>query len=130
MTCQSGPLMGSATAPARQPLAYEPIERAARGAGAVTAPNSSRAGGCLGGGGFLAAGLAAGFVDPGVVAAVFAGPLVTCSAATAPQHSISTRLKISLRIRPRPAPRTPKKTLAQMMAAIRTGTSFRMRVAG
>src|ERR1043165_9299384 len=100
MTCQSGPLMGSAMPPARHPLSYEPIERVSSGAGDIAAPNRSRAGGCLGGGGFLAAALAGGFAGVGVVAAVFAGPLVTCSAATAPQHSISTRLKISLRIGP------------------------------
>src|ERR1700742_4632330 len=31
ITCQSGPLIGSATAPARQPRADEPIARAASG---------------------------------------------------------------------------------------------------
>src|SRR6185437_6413422 len=47
ITCQSGPLIGRATAPARQPLAYEPIARAASGAGLGAAPNSSFAGGSL-----------------------------------------------------------------------------------
>src|SRR4026208_2002794 len=48
ITCQSGPLMGSDTPPARQPLAYEPMARAASGAGADAAPNRSRAIGDLG----------------------------------------------------------------------------------
>src|SRR5262249_49133006 len=52
ITCQSGPLIGSATAPARQPFAYEPIARAASGAGPVAAPNRSLAGGSLAGGSF------------------------------------------------------------------------------
>ena len=52
ITCQSGPLMGRATPPARQPLAYEPIDRAARGAGVVTEPNSSLAGGPIVSGAF------------------------------------------------------------------------------
>src|SRR5262245_34673142 len=41
MTCQFGPLMGSATPPERQPRAYVPTALGANGAGAVTAPNSS-----------------------------------------------------------------------------------------
>src|SRR4029078_13508247 len=50
ITCQSGPLIGRATAPARQTLAYEPIARAASGAGLGSAPKSSFAGGSLAGG--------------------------------------------------------------------------------
>src|SRR5262249_28037774 len=49
ITCQSGPLIGSAIAPARHPFAYEPIARAARGAGPDAAPNNSFAGGSLAG---------------------------------------------------------------------------------
>jgi len=41
MTCQFGPLMGSATPPERQPRAYVPTALGTNGAGAVTAPNSS-----------------------------------------------------------------------------------------
>src|SRR4029079_5953049 len=48
ITCQSGPLMGSDTPPVRQPFAYEPMARAASGAGADAAPNRSRAIGDLG----------------------------------------------------------------------------------
>src|ERR1051325_9257777 len=97
MTCQSGPLIGSDTPPAKQPLAYEPMARAASGAGAVAAPNISRAIGDLGAG-FLGAGFAVGFGGT-AVATVLRG--VTCSAASAPQHKIRMRLKTSLRIYPR-----------------------------
>ena len=44
MTCQAGPSMARDFAPERQPLAYQPMARAASGAGVFFAPNSSLAG--------------------------------------------------------------------------------------
>jgi hypothetical protein len=77
ITCQSGPLIGRDTPPARQPRAYEPIARAARGAGPGTEPNSTLAGpaGVL----LTSFGAAGGCT----AAAVFAGSS-TGSAATGP----------------------------------------------
>src|SRR6187399_3217689 len=93
ITCQSGPLMGSDTPPARQPFAYEPIARAVRGAGADAAPNRLRAIGDLGVG-FFEAGFGTGLGGT-VVAAVLG---VACSAATTAQNKRRMRLKASLRI--------------------------------
>src|SRR6516165_1561132 len=100
ITCQSGPLIGSDTPPARQPLAYEPIARAASGAGAATAPNRSRAIGDLGALFLevLGAGFATGLGGTAVAAVLFG---VACSAATTPQNNRGMRLKTSLRICPR-----------------------------
>src|SRR5262249_7709940 len=63
ITCQSRPLIGRATAPARQPRAYDPIARAASGAGPGAAPNSSFAGGSLAGGSLTGVSSAAGSFD-------------------------------------------------------------------
>ena len=72
ITCQSGPLIGSATAPARHPFAYEPMARAASGAGPVTAPNSSFAGGSLASGSLTGVSSAAGSFDSVLAFCVFA----------------------------------------------------------
>ena len=65
ITCQASPFIGSATPPARHPFEYEPIERETRGAGSLTAPNSSFANGLLNSAGVC--GLAAGFTAAGVM---------------------------------------------------------------
>src|SRR6476469_2089248 len=88
ITCQSGPLIGRATAPARQPLAYEPIARAARGAGPGTEPNSTFAGPV----GVLLTSFGA---TGGCTAAAFAGSL-TGSAATGPQIRRSNKQAVIL----------------------------------
>src|SRR5262245_4343115 len=44
ITCHAGPSIGSGLAPARQPLAYQPIARAVSGAAGVAAPNRTFAG--------------------------------------------------------------------------------------
>src|SRR5262249_1556877 len=99
ITCQSGPLIGRATAPARQPRAYEPIARAASGAGSGTAPNSSFAGGSLAGGSLAGVSSAAGSFDVvlafWVLGAARRLAAVVClwvgSAATDPHISNSSR---------------------------------------
>src|SRR3990170_1093370 len=75
------------------------MERAARGAGAVAAPNSSLAIGLGLGGGFLAVGFLAGFCTAlsGAGAACIAA--VWAAAGSAPHNRISVRPKVSLRIR-------------------------------
>jgi len=77
------------------------MARAARGAGAETAPNSSLAGGFFGTGALTAAFLAASAGAAGVVAGALGG--LTCSAETAPQNSNSKRPKASLCIDDGPA---------------------------
>src|SRR4029453_5832892 len=62
--CQSGPLMGSDIPPARQPFAYEPMARAASGAGADAGPNRSRRIVILGSG-FFGAGFGTGLGGAG-----------------------------------------------------------------
>jgi hypothetical protein len=88
ITCQSGPLIGRDTPPARQPRAYEPIERAARGAGSGTEPNSTFAGPA----GVLLTSFGA---TGGCTAAVFAGSS-TGSAATGPQIRSSNKQAVIL----------------------------------
>ena len=88
ITCQSGPLIGRDTPPARQPRAYEPIARAARGAGPGTEPNSTFAGPA----GVLLTSFGA---TGGCTAAAFAGSL-TGSAATGPQIRNSNKQAVIL----------------------------------
>ena len=78
------------------------MARAARGAGAVTAPNSIFAGGPFGAAGFFATFLAAPEVVGVLIAALMAG--LICSAETAPQISNSARQSASLCIDLAPFP--------------------------
>ena len=92
------------------------MARAARGAGAVTAPNSILAGGPLAAGFaavFFAAPVAAG---AGFVLALTAG--LICSAETAPQISNNERPSASLCMDRCPAPLARAATLSQKMAAV------------
>ena len=78
------------------------MARAARGAGAETAPNSIFAGGPFGAAGFFATFLAAPEVVGVLIAALTAG--LICSAETAPQISNSARQSASLCIDLAPFP--------------------------
>src|SRR6476659_2824676 len=92
------------------------MARAARGAGAVTAPNSILAGGPLAAGFaavFFAAPVAAG---AGFVAALTVG--LICSAETVPQISNNERPNASLCMDRCPAPLSRARIVSQKMAAI------------
>src|SRR4029079_16662604 len=85
IACQAAPSMGSAAAPAKQPLAYKPIARAANGAGVLAAPNN-----CLASGPRLMAFFLTGFLT----AATLVG--------TPPGASTATRVPAATRPAPKP----------------------------
>src|SRR6516162_7675393 len=69
MTCQVGPVIGSDTAPARQPAKSPPIERGGPGKGVDLRANSSLAG-VDGASGFFSAGSGSGLSEPGSIGSI------------------------------------------------------------
>src|SRR6187549_699369 len=69
MTCQAGPVIGSDTAPARQPSKSPPIERGVPGYGVDLRANSSLAG-VDGAFGFVGGGRGLGLSDPGSIGSI------------------------------------------------------------
>src|SRR5262245_30353593 len=69
MTCQAGPVIGSDSAPARQPLKSPPIERGGPGNGVDLRANSSLAG-IDGASGFFSGGSGLGSGEPGSIGSI------------------------------------------------------------
>src|SRR6516165_4520148 len=69
MTCQVGPVIGSDTAPARQPSKSPPIERGGPGNGVDLRANSSLAG-VEGASGFFSGGSGLGLSEPGSIGSI------------------------------------------------------------
>src|SRR5580704_7111533 len=69
MTCQAGPVIGSDTAPARQPSKSPPIERGGPGNGVDLRANSSLAG-VDGASGFVSGGSGLGLREPGSIGSI------------------------------------------------------------
>jgi hypothetical protein len=69
MTCQVGPVVGSDTAPARQPSKSPPIERGGPGNGVDLRANSSLAG-VDGASGFFSGGSGLGLSEPGSIGSI------------------------------------------------------------
>src|SRR5262249_30345449 len=69
MTCQAGPVIGSDSAPARQPLKSPPIERGGPGNGVDLRANSSLAG-IDGAPGFFSGGSGLGLSEPGSIGSI------------------------------------------------------------
>src|ERR1700687_4802221 len=69
MTCQVGPVIGSDTAPARQPSKSPPIERGGPGNGVDLRANSSLAG-VDGASGFFSGGSGSGWSEPGSIGSI------------------------------------------------------------
>src|SRR5271165_6219191 len=69
MTCQVGPVIGSDTAPARQPSKSPPIERGGPGNGVDLRANSSLAG-VDGASGFFSGGSGSGSSEPGSIGSI------------------------------------------------------------
>src|SRR5262249_58755792 len=68
-TCQAGPVIGSDSAPARQPLKSPPIERGGPGYGVDLRANSSLAG-IDGASGFFSGGSGLGSSEPGSIGSI------------------------------------------------------------
>src|SRR5215813_11839430 len=69
MTCQAGPVIGSDSAPARQPLKSPPIERGGPGNGVDLRANNSFAG-VDGASGFFSGGSGLGSSEPGSIGSI------------------------------------------------------------
>src|SRR5437763_3855811 len=83
MTCQVGPVIGSDTAPARQPSKSPPIERGGPGNGVDFRANSSLAG-VAGASGFFSGGRGLGLSEPGSIGSIkcFSCPMAELAAAS------------------------------------------------
>src|SRR5215831_17563704 len=88
MTCQVGPVIGSDTAPARQPSKSPPIERGGPGNGVRLRANSSLAG-VDGASGFCSGGRGSGLSEPGGVGSIKCFSCATAEPAAAKTKTVS-----------------------------------------
>src|SRR5215831_7521363 len=86
MTCQAGPVIGSDTAPARQPLKSPPIERGGPGNGVDLRANSSLAG-VDDASGFFSGGRGLGSSEPGSIGSIKCFSCATADVAAARERT-------------------------------------------
>src|SRR4029077_19580954 len=91
MTCQVGPVIGSDTAPARQPLKSPPIERGGPGNGVDLRANSSLAG-IDGASGFFSGGSGFGLSEPGSMGSIKCFSCATAELAAARKRTASRQM--------------------------------------
>src|SRR5690348_4721592 len=91
MTCQVGPVIGSDSAPARQPLKSPPIERDGPGKGVDLRANSSLAG-IDGASGFFSGGSGLGLSEPGRIGSIKCFSCATAELAAARKRTGSRQM--------------------------------------
>src|SRR3977135_935061 len=96
ITCQVGPVIGSDSAPARQPLKSPPIERDGPGNGVDLRANSSLAG-IDGASGFFSGGSGLGSSEPGSIGSIKCFSCATAELAAARKRTASRQLTARIR---------------------------------
>ena len=95
MTCQVGPVIGSDTAPARQPSKSPPIERGGPGNGVDLRANSSLAG-VDGASGFFSGGSGLGLSEPGSIGSIKCFSCATAELAAARKRTASRQTTVRI----------------------------------
>src|SRR6516225_11567757 len=95
MTCQVGPVIGSDSAPARQPLKSPPIERGGPENGVDLRANSSLAG-IDGASGFFSGGSGLGLSEPGSIGSIKCFSCATAELAAARKRTARRRTTVRI----------------------------------